>query len=167
MPNYRRASIEGGTYFFTVALADRRSSLLFDRLDSLRDAMHAAKRARSFHVDAMVVLPDHLHCIWTLPPGDSDFSTRWAHIKGAFSRNIAHGEAVCDSRAARRERGIWQRRFWEHAIRDEADYARHCDYIHYNPVKHGRASTPGEWRHSTFRRFVAQGTYAPDWCGPT
>ena len=167
MPNYRRASIEGGSYFFTVTLADRRSSLLFDRIDSLRDAMRAAKRARPFHVDAMVVLPDHLHCIWTLPPDDSDFAIRWAHVKGAFSRNIAHGEVVCDSRSAKRERGIWQRRFWEHTIRDEADYAHHLDYIHYNPVKHGWAKRPVDWPYSSFRLFVERGSYPLDWCGPS
>ncbi|HET7063053.1 MAG TPA: transposase [Rudaea sp.] len=167
MPNYRRASIVGGCYFFTVVLANRQSSLLFDRIDLLRDAIRAAKQARPFRVDAIVVLPDHLHCIWILPSGDADYAIRWAHIKGVFSRNVAGGEAICDSRVAKRERGIWQRRFWEHAIRNEADYAHHLDYIHYNPVKHGWSMRPADWPYSSFQRFVGRGSYPLDWGGPT
>jgi REP-associated tyrosine transposase len=166
MPNYRRANIAGGCYFFTVVLADRQSSLLSDRIDLLRDAIRTAKRARPFRVDAVVVLPDHLHCIWTLPFGDAQFAIRWAHIKGVFSRNAARGETICDSRAAKRERGIWQRRFWEHAIRDEANYSHHLDYIHYNPVKHGWSVRPAEWPYSSFRRYVDRGAYPLDWRGP-
>ena len=166
MPNYRRAIIPGGCFFFTVVLANRRSSLLTDRIDMLRAALRAAKQARPFDVDAIVVLPDHLHCIWTLPPGDANYAVRWAHIKGVFSRNVSRGEVVCDSRLAKRERGIWQRRFWEHTIRDEADYQRHLDYIHYNPVKHDWSKSPADWRFSSFKRFVGRGYYPVDWRGP-
>jgi Transposase and inactivated derivatives len=166
MPNYRRTRIQGGSYFFTVVLADRQSSLLLDRVDVLRTAIRGAKQARPFCIEAIVVLPDHLHCIWTLPKGDSNFAIRWAHIKGMFSKNVAASEPRGLSRIAKRERGIWQRRFWEHAIRDERDFALHADYIHYNPVKHGWAVSPAEWPLSSFSRFVAPGAYPPDWCGP-
>jgi len=166
MPNYRRARIEGGSYFFTVVLADRESSLLLDEINALRIAIRGAKQARPFRIDAMVVLPDHLHCIWTLPIDDSNFSIRWAHIKGTFSRNVRRREIVGNSREAKRERGIWQRRFWEHAIRDQRDFIRHVDYIHYNPVKHGWVKTPSEWPYSSFQWYVARGVCPEDWYGP-
>ena len=163
MSTYRRARIAGASYFFTVALADRESTLLADRIHSLRAALRIARRVRPFEIDAMVVLPDHLHAIWTLPPDDTDFSTRWAQVKGLFSRSIEGGERPRFSLIGRRERGIWQRRFWEHAIRDEADLVSHLDYIHFNPVKHGWAITPGEWPYSSFRHFVARGIYPTNW----
>jgi putative transposase len=114
-----------------------------------------------------VVLPDHLHCIWMLPDGDSDFSVRWRLVKSAFTRAkpMSEAKAVSDSRFRKKERGFWQRRFWEHMIRDEEDLNRHRDYIHYNPVKHGLAATPNEWTHSSFKMFVRQGLYPSDWGG--
>lgn len=137
MPDYRRCRIPGGTYFFTVNLLDRGSDSLVRHIDALREAMRATRRQRPFHIDGCVVLPDHLHCLWTLPHGDADFSNRWKAIKIRFVHAIAPDEPRSAVRANRGERGIWQRRFWEHAIRDDKDYARHMDYIHHNPVKHG------------------------------
>jgi putative transposase len=112
-----------------------------------------------------VVLPDHLHCVWTLPPGDADFSNRWKAIKIRFVQAIPDTERRSAVRAACGERAIWQRRFWEHAIRDETDYARHVDYVHFNPVKHGHVQRVADWPYSSFRRWVAAGRYPPDWCG--
>src|SRR4026208_2428754 len=133
MPNYHRPSLPGGTFFFTIALADRRSTLLTDSVELLRASFAETRRTLPFDMEAVVILPDHLHCIWRLPDGDADFSSRWSLIKNYFSRRIAATEYVSASRASRRERGIWQRRFWERAIRDDADLAAHRDYIHYNP----------------------------------
>jgi len=135
---YRRADIKGGTYFFTVNLAQRHLRLLLDRVEILREAVKTVKQRHPFHIDAFVVLPDHLHAIWTLPPDNADFTTRWMLIKSGFSRHIAMHERRSVSRISKGERGIWQRRYWEHLIRDENDFERHVDYIHYNPVKHGR-----------------------------
>lgn len=121
------------------------------------------KRSRPFSINTIVVLPEHLHCIWTLPEGDDDFSTRWRLIKDAFSKAIPAGEARSASRVQKRERGIWQRRFWEHVLRDENDFAIHVDYIHYNPVKHGLVDRPIDWPYSSLHRFVKQGVLPPDW----
>jgi len=165
MPDYRRLRVPGGTYFFTVNLLDRSSKLLTLRIDALRDAVRATRAARPFHIDAWVVLPDHLHSLWTLPPGDDDFSNRWKAIKIRFVQSLPPVEARSGAHARRGERGIWQRRFWEHVIRDESDYARHLDYIHFNPVKHGCSETVRGWRYSTFHRWVAAGMYPPDWGG--
>ena len=138
MTEYRRAWLPGATWFFTVNLAERRGNwLLVERIDVLRTAFRSVRARHPFHLDAVVILPDHLHCVWTLPPGDTDFSTRWSLIKGHFSRAIEKGERVSQSRAKRGERGLWQRRFWEHLIRDQGDFNRHVDYVHWNPVKHG------------------------------
>jgi putative transposase len=166
MTQYRRARIPGATWFFTVNLAERRGNrLLVEQVCALRDAFTLVRRKHPFTIDAMVVLPDHLHCLWTLPNHDSDYGVRWGLIKAAFSRKLAATERRSVSRRRRGERGIWQRRFWEHAIRNEADFARHADYIHYNPVKHGWAKAPLEWEYSSFGRFVAMGIYAKDWGG--
>src|SRR3954469_19186676 len=116
-------------------------------------------------IDAMVVLPDHLHAIWTLPEGDADFATRWRLIKSGFSRRVARGERISDSRAAKAERGIWQRRYWEHTIRDETDFSRHIDYIHFNPVRHGLVRRVEDWPYSSFHRYVRNGTLPDDWAG--
>ena len=116
-------------------------------------------------MDAVVILPDHLHCVWRLPDGDADYSTRWSLIKATFSRSLARGERRSASRIKRGERGIWQRRFWEHCLRDENDYARHVDYIHWNPVKHGHVDRATDWAYSSFHRYVARGVYASDWGG--
>jgi putative transposase len=163
MSNYRRSHIAGGTFFFTVNLADRSQTLLTSHIDVLERAFSDAKRILPFRIDAIVVLPEHLHCIWTLPPGDSDYSARWGVIKANFSRRLDSREKTPTSRATRRERTIWQRRFWEHGIRDEADRAAHLDYIHYNPVKHGYASSAAEWPYSSFHRFVQAGLYSAGW----
>jgi putative transposase len=166
MTDYRRNRVPGGTFFFTVNLYDRTSRLLVDRIDLLRDSIRQTLRKSPFHIDAWVVLPDHLHCLWTLPSEDMDYSARWSDIKSGFSRKIPTCEPRSTSRTAKRERGIWQRRFWEHSIRDDKDYAAHMDYIHFNPVKHGLVENASDWRHSTFHLAVAKGLYPRDWGGP-
>ncbi|HEU0215680.1 MAG TPA: transposase [Stellaceae bacterium] len=163
MTEYRRAFISGGTYFFTVNLADRRGTLLVDHIDALRSAFRYTRERHPFASDAVVVLPDHLHAIWTLPEGDTAFPLRWRLIKAAFSRTLPSCETISKSRARRSERGIWQHRYWEHAIRDEGDLNRHLDYIHFNPVKHGYTESPKDWPYSSFRRAVELGLYPVDW----
>lgn len=165
MTSYRRACYPGATWFFTVNLADRRSRLLVERIDALRDAFRRVREAHPFHVDAIVVLTDHLHAVWTLPESDADFAMRWRLIKTRFSRAMPIGEAVSVSRAAKRERGIWQRRYWEHRIRDEDDLRSHVDYMHYNPVKHGHVERVADWPHSSFHRFVERRWLPRDWGG--
>lgn len=165
MSDYRRHRVPGGTYFFTVNLADRRSSLLVDRIAVLREAFTTTRVARPFSLDAVVVLPDHLHCLWTLPPDDDDFALRWARIKAGFSRHLPLGERRRASRIRKRERGVWQRRYWEHSIRDDEDLRRHLDYIHFNPVKHGHVKRASDWPYSSFRCWVARGVYPLDWSG--
>ena len=160
---YRRADAAGGTYFFTVNLAERRSDLLVRHIDDLRAAMKTVKDAHPFAILAMVVLPEHLHAIWSLPPGDADYPMRWSLIKAGFSRRLAKGEHIRASRQAKRERGIWQRRYWEHQIRDEVDLARHVDYIHFNPVKHGWVTHPVDWPHSTLHGNIERGMAVSDW----
>ncbi len=163
MPDYRRVRVPGGTYFFTINLLDRRSDLLVREIDALRNAVRRTRRERPFRIDAWVVLPDHMHCVLTLPEGDDDFSSRIRAIKIRFVRAVPATERRTRVRARRGERGIWQRRFWEHTIRDEADLARHLDYIHFNPVKHGYVSRAGDWPYSTFHRLVSAGVYPADW----
>jgi putative transposase len=165
MTHYRRNFLAGGCFFFTVNLADRRLPLLTENIDALRAAFRQTQRNHPFTIDAMVVLPDHLHAIWTLPEGDPDFATRWRLIKSTFSRSFASEEQVSDSRAARGERGIWQRRYWEHTIRDENDFERHVDYIHINPVKHGLVPRVRDWPYSSFHRMIVSGVYPEDWAG--
>ena len=167
MPHYTRAYIPGGTFFFTVALLERRRTLLVEHIDNLRGAFQSVRHRWPYRMEAIVVLPDHLHCIWTLPLDDADFSTRWFLIKRQFLRGVPHGESLSARRQLKGERGIWQRRFWEHAIRDEDDFAAHVDYIHYNPVKHGYVKRVADWPHSSFHRFVASGVLPADWAaGP-
>ncbi|HEY2397042.1 MAG TPA: transposase [Rudaea sp.] len=160
---YRRAKDAGGTYFFTVNLADRSSRLLIERVDPLRKSVRLVKQRHPFEIVAWVVLPDHLHAIWTLPPGDNDFPTRWALIKAGFSRGIEVGETIRPSRAMKGERGIWQRRFWEHQIRDEEDLRLHVDYVHFNPVKHGHTAHASAWPYSSIHRYIRSGDIATDW----
>jgi putative transposase len=167
MTNYRRSNIAGASYFFTVNLADRTSSLLIEHIAPLRSAFEYARTRHPFTMDAIVVLPDHLHAIWTLPADDSDFALRWRLIKTTFSRNLPHGEHSSASRTSKGERGIWQRRYWEHLIRDEQDFERHVDYIHINPVKHGWAKQVAGWPHSSFHRYVRAGILPADWAGNT
>lgn len=161
--DYRRALIPGGTYFFTVNLADRTSRLLVQRVDTLRNVVRDVRQRHPFEIVAWVVLPDHIHAIWKLPAGDADFPTRWALIKAGFSRCIAPVEKISPSRATKGERGIWQRRFWEHLIRDENDLGRHVDYIHINPVKHGHAAKASDWPWSSIHRYIRDGALAVDW----
>jgi len=136
MPGYIRANIEGGTLFFTVTLADRSSNLLVQHIVLLRSAYRSVRERLPFETIAICILPDHLHAIWRLPENDADFPMRWNLIKGGFSRSLPSTELRSPSKRAKREKGIWQRRYWEHVIRDENDLARHVDYIHFNPVKH-------------------------------
>jgi putative transposase len=166
VPNYRRNYIAGATYFFTVNLEDRHSDLLVRDIASLRAAVAQTRARHPFTIHAWVVMPDHMHAIWTLPAGDADFSNRWACIKRAFSSRLPPNEARSESRLRQGERGIWQRRFWEHTIRDARDFAAHIDYVHFNPVKHGLVQCPLDWPYSSFHRCVARGEYPPDWSGP-
>ena len=165
MPNYRRAFVPGGCWFFTVNLLERRKTLLVDRVDALRVAVEDTRRRYPFTIDAVVVLPDHIHAVWTLPPADADFSVRWRLIKSRFARAVPTGERLSEVRKARGERGIWQRRFWEHLIRDEADYARHVEYCYINPVKHGLVTKVRDWPHSSFHRDARAGIVPEDWAG--
>jgi len=162
---YRRANAAGGTYFFTVNLAERHADTLTRHVDVLREVMDRVKESHPFSIVAMVVLPDHLHAIWRMPEGDADYPMRWSLLKAGFSRQLNRGERICQSRATKRERGIWQRRYWEHQIRDDADLARHLDYIHYNPVKHGWVSHPVDWPHSTLHGYIERGLVTRDWGG--
>ena len=146
-----------------MVLLDRRGSLLVDHVEQLREAVRRARAARPFRIDAWVVLPDHMHCVWTLPEGDSDYSTRWRDIKRRFSKSLPKAEILNASRARRGERGIWQRRFWEHTIINEADYSAHIDYVHLNPVKHGLVTRAIDWPYSSFHRYVAAGMYSENW----
>ena len=162
MVRYRRNFVPGGTYFFTAALHDRKAQWLISHIHSLREAFRLARREHPFDIRAIVVLPDHLHCIWTLPAGDADYSHRWRLIKSRFSRSLA-GAGVPVRRNANGEYAVWQRRFWEHTIRDEKDFQTHADYIHYNPVKHGIVKTVAQWPYSSFHRFVRLGWLTADW----
>ena len=164
MVNYRRNFVSGGTFFFTVTLADRRSKALVDHIDLLRNALRAARRERPFVIDAIVILPDHLHAIFTLPPGDSDFSGRWRRIKGHFSSALIDASIEL-KRRPNGDLALWQRRFWEHTIRDEGDFERHVDYIHFNPVKHALVQRVRDWSYSSFHRYVREGTLPDDWAG--
>jgi putative transposase len=165
MPDYRRNRVPGGTFFFTVNLRDRRAGLLVAQIDTLREAVRQARARAPFHIDAWVVLPDHMHCLWTLPEGDADFPGRWWAIKTAFSKSVPAGERRSLVMQSRGERGIWQHRYWEHTIRDDRDYAVHMDYTHFNPVKHGLVEHPGDWPYSSFHRCVAGGLYPAAWLG--
>lgn len=164
MPNYRRYRVPGGTYFFTVNLLERYSNdLLIRHIDIFRTVVQETRKRWPFHIDAWVVLPEHLHCVWTLPVGDDDNANRWRVIKQGFSKALPITERRSEVRVARGERGIWQRRFWEHAIRDDEDYAAHIDYCHINPMKHGLVKQVADWPYSTFHRYVEQGLYPLDW----
>jgi putative transposase len=165
MSEYRRLWVPGGTYFFTVNLANRSGRLLVERFDALRDVVCTVRHAHPFDVVAWVVMPDHLHALWTLPEDDRDFARRWMLIKQGFSRGVPTGERVSASRRRTGERGLWQRRYWEHRIRDERDLRNHIDYIHFNPVKHGLSARVADWPYSSFHRFVRQGRLPADWAG--
>ena len=165
MTNYRRNFVPGGTYFFTVNLSNRRTTLLTSHIRRLRDAFREVRARHPFSIDAIVVLPDHLHCVWTLGDEDHAYARRWRLIKSTFSRSLPRGEPLSKSRAAKGERGVWQRRYWEHTMRNEEDYASHLDYIHFNPVKHGYVTRVKDWPYSSFHRWVKLGIYPEDWGG--
>ncbi|MDR6228855.1 putative transposase [Pseudomonas sp. SORGH_AS199] len=163
--DYRRSRAAGGIFFFTLNLNDRSATLLVDHIGSLKQAVREVKVRHPFDILAMVVLPDHLHALWRLPDDDGDYPLRWSLIKAGFSRQLPPLETVNLSRRLKRERGVWQRRYWEHRIRDEQDLQRHFDYIHFNPVKHGHAPRAVEWPHSSIHRYVRAGVLPVDWAG--
>ncbi|MBN1378318.1 MAG: transposase [Gammaproteobacteria bacterium] len=166
MPNFRRAWVPGGTYFFTVNLLRREGNeLLTQHIALLRGAVLDVRRRHPFEIRGWVVLPDHLHCVIELPVNDTDYAVRWRLIKSQFSKALPKTERRSRVRIQRGERGIWQRRYWEHLIRDEKDYIAHMDYIHINPLKHGLVERVIDWPYSTFHRLVANGTYSGDWAG--
>jgi putative transposase len=165
MTNYRRSRLPGATYFFTVTTAQRHLNLLVRHVQDLKASFQYEHQRAPFVNVALVILPDHLHAIWRLPKGDSDYSQRWRRIKAGFSRALPLGERISSSRKLKGERGVWQRRFWEHTIRDEDDLQSHLDYIHYNPVKHGLVQKVSDWPHSTFHHYVQRGIYMADWGG--
>ena len=164
MPRYVRAKFKGSMFFFTVVLAERPSGLLVDEIERLRQTYRTVRQRRPFETIAVCVLPDHVHAIWALPEGDADFSMRWSLIKSGFSRGL-DARRRSTSKISKREKGIWQRRYWEHAIRDDADLERHVDYIHFNPVKHGHVMRVADWPHSSFHRYGERGWLAADWGG--
>jgi putative transposase len=165
MTQYRRNYLPGGTFFFTVALAERPSRLLVEHIELLRNAVRYTRTRHPFEIVAWVVLPEHLHAVWTLPAGDYNYPTRWRLIKTVFSRALPSIERRSRSRRAKSERGIWQRRYWEHTVHDLADLDRHIDYVHFNPVKHGLVSRVRDWPYSTFHGHVKRGHYPADWGG--
>ncbi len=165
MSNYRWNCVAGGTYFFTVNLLERKKTLLVDHIDELRLAITKTQNNKPFHIDGWVILPDHMHCIWTLPKGDDDYSGRWRAIKKEFSKSLPKIERLSKTKVKRNERGIWQHQFWEHTIRDDRDYQAHMDYLHFNPVKHGLVGSVKEWKYSTFHHLVKKGVHPENWGG--
>lgn len=162
MVRYRRNYVPGGTYFFTVTLRNRQSRTLTDHIDLLRGAFRDVRKARPFEIDAIVVLPEHLHAVITLPVGDADYSVRWKGIKGGFSKSLARA-GIRVEKDRRGEYCLWSRRFWEHTIRDEQDLQTHVDYIHYNPVKHGWVRRVADWPYSSFHRYLRLGWVDESW----
>lgn len=163
---YRRAFVPGGSFFFTVVTEQRRPILATDEaVTTLRAAFRHVQYHHPFTINAMVVLPDHLHCIWTLPPGDNDFPSRWRLIKTWFTKHCDPSlrGITNQARINKNQQAIWQHRYWEHLLRDETDFARHVEYIHFNPVKHGYSKNPIEWPYSSFHRYVENGIYLKDW----
>jgi putative transposase len=150
MVQYRRNWLPGGTYFFTVTLADRSSTLLVDRVDALRDATRKTRDAMPFEIVAAVVMQNHLHSLWTLPERDADYATRWRLLKTHSTKSLGIATP-------------WQRRYWEHAIRNEQDLANNIDYIHINPVKHGYVTRASDWPHSSIHRYIAEGFVSSNW----
>ncbi len=168
MATYRRARTPGASYFFTVCLHHRLALLTEPPYyDALKESFRTVKQRYPFDIDAFVLLPDHLHCIWTLPKTDADYPMRWSLIKRLVSQKTRdfHPVPISTSRFKRRESGLWQRRFWERQIRDDSDFEAHMDYIHWNPVKHGYVGAVADWPYSSFHRHVAKGVYPVDWGG--
>jgi putative transposase len=164
MVQYRRNFVAGGTYFFTATLVDRTSRALTEHVDALRAAIRLTRHAHPFTIDAVVVLPDHLHMVMTLPTGDADYPSRWALIKRRFTAAVAKS-GIPIVRHRNGEHALWQRRFWEHTVRDDRDFERHVDYIHFNPVKHDLVARVRDWPHSSFHRYVRRGLLPEDWAG--
>jgi putative transposase len=165
MSRYRRLKIEGGVFFFTLTIADRSTDLLVRHIERLRRAYADVQTRRPFETVAICILPDHIHALWQLPHGDADYASRWSIFKSGFSRGLAPASTRSESKIGKLEKGIWQRRYWEHAIRDDTDFERHVDYIHYNPVKHGLVQSVADWPFSSFHRYVAQDFLPADWAG--
>ena len=168
MPNYRRSNTSGATFFFTLVTFQRRKILTNEQSRFwLLESVVKTRDRFPFLVDAWVLLPDHMHCMWTLPEGDFDFSIRWNGIKSRFTKlakNLLHKpELMSPSKHKHRESTIWQRRFWEHQIRDDNDYEKHMNYIHYNPVKHSYVNKAADWPYSSFHRYVRNEIYSPTW----
>lgn len=161
---YRRARVAGASYFFTLALADRRQDLLTRHVDLLRECFRQAQLRRPFHIDAVVILPEHLHLVMSLPAGDKDYAARIGQLKVLFTRGLRAG-GVAVAANTRREAGIWQPRYWEHVLRDERDFAAHVDYVHINPLKHGLVQRVVDWPWSSFHRYVRDGLLTADWAG--
>ncbi|WP_297924207.1 transposase [uncultured Agitococcus sp.] len=163
MRQYIRDRTAGGTYFLTFNLLNRQQTLLTDNIDKVRQAYRLTQQHQPFSLQAMVILPEHIHWLIQLPINDDNYAARVSLFKAAFSRQMAKTEILSQSRMAKRERGIWQRRFWEHRIRDEHDFKQHMDYIHYNPVKHGYTVAAKDWPFSTFHHWVSQKVYSQHW----
>ncbi len=172
MSDYRRWRVSGGMYFFTIVTQGRRP-LFQDAAHRarLRQAIRQVRSRLPFDIFAIVLLPDHLHTVWSLPSGDANYSTRWRQIKSLFTRSyLQDGNAeapVTEQRQARDEHGVWQRRFWEHTVREEDDLKRCVDYLHFNPVKHGLVKAVRDWPWSSFHRFVRLSEYDANWGGRT
>jgi len=164
MTAYRRLRRAGASYFFTVALADRKSDALIVDIAALRFAVARTLEERPVWIDATVILPDHLHAVWTLPEGDADFSTRWRLIKSRFGRATGRTGAMRSSLRSKQERGLWQRRFWEHCLRDDRDFETHIRYCWGNPVKHGLVAFPADWPYSSIHRDIRHGRVDQEWC---
>lgn len=163
---YRRARTKGGTYFFTVITFSRGKIFAQpENVSLLRESFRYVMEKHFFKIDAFVLLPEHLHCIWTLPESDLDFSKRWRLIKSYFTRKCdgKYKHTPYTARIRKKEQAVWQRRFWEHLIRDERDFAKHVEYIHYNPVKHELVKAPKDWEYSSFHRYVREGKYNLKW----
>ena len=152
MPNYRRYKGDGGCFFFTVALEDRSSRFLIDHIDDVREAYGYVQQRKPFKTHAICILPDHIHAIWGLPDDESDYATRWMLFKSFVSRRYPKCANRSPSKVKRGESGLWQRRFWEHMIRDDQDFENHLGYMYWNPVKHGYVETPEDWPYTSLHR---------------
>ncbi|WP_419420559.1 REP-associated tyrosine transposase [Legionella sp. D16C41] len=160
---YRRVFLAGATYFFTVNLANRTNDILIKEINLLSNVIQITKTKYPFKILAYVILPNHLHLIMSLPENDSNYSLRLRMIKSLFSKEFPCLEPITPARQKKRERGIWQRRFWEHLIRDELDLENHVNYIHFNPVKHGYVQKASNWRYSSIHRYIQRGIITNDW----
>lgn len=163
MRNYIRDKTQDGCYFLTFNLIDRKSQLLLTHIDKFRIAYARTVQQHRFHLEAMVVLPDHVHIMITLPEDSDNYAIVVASLKSQFSRQLNNIETITSWRQAKREKGIWQRRFWVHCIRDDTDYRQHMNYIHYNPVKHGHVAKPQDWPYSTLHKLIEKDIYPTDW----